>query len=100
MSAINSVGTGPASDSDSATTDSAPVQDTTCTVNLSVSPGESCTYPGRSDQFSVDSNGRGTFLVYSSASSIEIRNSTINGVTYTLVASKQSDGYWLITEVG
>ena len=102
VSAINSVGTGPASDTDSATTDSAapPATDGTCSVDLIVRPGESCTYPGTSTEFSVDSDGRGHFLLISAGNSIEVRNSTINGVTYTFVASKQSDGNWLVEEVG
>ena len=102
VSAINSVGTGPASDTDSATTDAAAPPDTdgTCTVDLIVMPGESCTYPGTSDDFSVDSDGTGRFLYISAGSKIELRNSTINGVTYTFVASKQSDGTWRVEEVG
>ena len=31
-----------------------------CFVNLIVSTGESCTYPGTSDEFTVDSDGKGT----------------------------------------
>ena len=100
VSAINSEGTGPASGTDSATTDSAPAQATTCTVNLVVSAGESCTYPGRSDEFSVDSSGTASFLIFSAGENLEVRNITINGVEYTLVASKQSDGTWKIEEVG
>ena len=100
VSAINSAGTGPASDSDSATTDAAPAQATTCSVDLVVSPGESCTYPGQSDEFSVDSTGRGSFLFTTAGERIDIRNTNINGVTYTLVAGKQSDGTWKIEEVG
>ena len=100
VSAINSAGSGPASSSDSATTAAEPVSDATCAVDLIVRPGESCTYPGTSTEFSVDSNGTGRFLFTSSGSRIEIRNATINGITYTLVASKQSDGNWLVEEVG
>ena len=100
VSAINSAGTGPASDSDSATTDSATVQDTTCTVDLVVSPGGSCTYPGRSDEFSVDSAGKGSFLYLTAGDRIVIENSVLNGVTYNFVASKQSDGTWKVEEVG
>ena len=81
-------------------TATAPVQATTCSVDLVVSPGESCVYPGQSDEFSVDSSGRGSFLFTTSGERIEIRNSNINGVTYTLVAGKQSDGTWKIEEVG
>ena len=102
VSAINSAGTGPTSSSDSATTDAAEesVSDGTCTVDLIVEPGESCTYPGTSAEFTVDSNGTGRFLFASSGSRIEIRNANINGVTYIFVASKQSDGNWIVEEVG
>ena len=99
-SAINSAGTGPASSSDSATTAEEPVSDGTCTVGLIIKPGEGCTYPGTSTEFSVDSSGTGRFLFVSAGSRIELRNTTINGVMYTFVASKQSDGNWLVEEVG
>ena len=78
----------------------APATDGTCTVGLIVRPGESCTYPGRSDEFSVDSTGRGHFQVSSSPTRIDARNSTFNGVAYNFLASKQSDGNWLVEEVG
>ena len=100
VSAINSAGTGSASDVADDTTAEAPATDSTCTVDLIVRPGESCTYPGTSTEFSVDSDGNGQFLFTSSGSKIELRNTTINGVTYTFVASKQSDGNWLVEEVG
>ena len=100
VSAINSAGTGTASDSDSATTESASVQETTCSVDLVVNTGESCTYPGRSDVFSVNSSGTASFLFISAGERIQVRNTTVNGVEYTLVASKQSDGTWKIKEVG
>ena len=92
----------PTSGSDSATTDSAKdsVSDRTCTADLIARPRESCTYPGTSTEFLVDSNGTGRFLFVSAGSTIELRNTTINGVTYTFVASKQSDGNWLVEEVG
>ena len=100
VSAINSAGTGAASNVASATTDSAPTSDSTCRVNLVVKPGEECTYPGTSDEFWVDSDSKGHFLIFTSGESIEIRNTNINGVTYTFVASKQSDGNWKVEEVG
>ena len=100
VSAINSAGTGSASNTDSATTTEASVSDGTCTVDLIVELGESCTYPGTSTEFSVDADGTGRFLFLSSGSSINLRNTTINGVTYTFVASKQSDGSWRVEEVG
>ena len=100
VSAINSAGTGSASNTDSATTTEASVSDGTCTVDLIVELGESCTYPGTSTEFSVDADGTGAILFTSSGSSINLRNTTINGVTYTFVASKQSDGSWRVEEVG
>ena len=102
VSATNSAGTGQASNTDDATTDSAPPPPSTgtCSVDLVVRPGESCTYPGRSDEFSVDSAGAGRFLFFTSGTGLVIRDSIINGVTYTFVASKQSDGNWLVEEVG
>ena len=99
VSAINSAGTGTASNTDSATTELA-VGVGNCTVDLIVGPGESCTYPGTSTDFSVDSNGRGNFLYLSSGSGIQFRDITINGVEYTFVASKQTDGSWIVEEVG
>ena len=100
VSAINSAGTGSASNVADATTAVPPATDGTCTVDLIVRPGERCTYPGTSTEFSVDSDGNGQFLFTSSGSRIELRNTTINGLTYTFVASKQSDGNWLVEEVG
>ena len=102
VSAINSEGAGTASNVDDATTESItePVSDGTCVANLSVQPGDSCTYPNTSAEFSVSASGAGQFLVFSSGSRLEIRDSTINGVIYTFVASKQADGSWLIEEVG
>ncbi len=100
VSAINSAGTGAASDVADATTAEEQATDRTCTVDLIVRPGESCTYPGTSTEFTVDSSGTGQFLFTSSGSRIELRNTTINGVTYTFVASKQSDGNWRVEEVG
>ena len=103
--AINSVGIGRESNAVSATTDSAPAPaptqtDDECVANLSVQPGDNCTYPGTTEVFSVDVSGTGHFLNFSSGSRLSIRNTNINGVVYTLVASKQADGSWLVEEVG
>ena len=100
ISAINSVGTGQPSNVDSATTDAAPAQEGTCRANRTVMPGERCTYPGTSEDFWVDSDGKGHFLVFTAGDTIQIRNMNINGVVYTFVARKQSDGNWLVEEVG
>ena len=102
VSAINSAGTGTASNTDSATTESDTQTQTEgeCVADLRVQLGDNCTYPGTTEEFSVDASGNGQFLFFSSGSKLEIRNSNINGFIYTLVASKQGDGSWLVEEVG
>ena len=65
-----------------------------CEVGDILSPGESCTYPGTDAEFSVLNNGNGQFLFFSSGNSLNIRNTTINGVSYTLVANKLASGSW------
>ena len=102
VSAINSAGTGTASNTDSATTesDTQTQTDGECVADLRVQLGDNCTYPGTTEEFSVDASGNGQFLFFSSGSKLEIRNSNINGFIYTLVASKQGDGSWLVEEVG
>ena len=83
------------------TVESAPTQaGGTCTVGLVLRPGESCTYPGTSDKFTVNANGSATFLFFTSGRSLNIVNTTINGRAYTLVATRQSDGGWRIERVG
>ena len=99
VSAINSVGTGLASSAASATTAEEAVSDGTCSVGLVVEPGGSCTYPGTSTEFSVDADGTGRFLFTSSGTRLVLRDTTINGVSYTFVASKQQDGSWRVEEV-
>ena len=74
--------------------------DGVCHVGLIVRPGESCTYPGTSEGFSVDSSGRGQFLFFTAGTGIDARNTTINGVTYNFKASKQGDGNWIIEAAG
>ena len=70
-----------------------------CQVGDILSPGESCTYPGTDAEFSVLNNGNGQFLFFSSGNSLNIRNTTINGVSYTLVANKLASGSWEIEEI-
>ena len=77
-----------------------PVPDGECRAGLVVGPGESCTYPGTAAAFSVDSSGRARFLIFSSARSIELKDTTVNGVVYNFVAKAQRDGTWLIETVG
>ena len=74
--------------------------DGVCRPGLVVSSGESCTYPGASAEFSVDSSGRGHFLVFTSGRSIELRETTLDGVVYRFAASAQGDGTWLVETAG
>ena len=74
--------------------------DGACRVGLIVGPGENCTYPGTSTEFSVDSSGTGRFLFFTVETGIDARNTTINGVTYNFKASKQDDGTWIIEAAG
>ena len=71
-----------------------------CQAGDILSPGESCTYPGTDATFSVLSDGRGQFLFFTSGTVLNIVDSTINGVSYTLVANKLASGSWEIEEIG
>ena len=77
-----------------------PTRDGDCYVGLLVNSGESCTYPGTSETFSVTADGRGRFIFFSSGESIDIVNSNINGRLYDIAASHQGDGVWRIDRVG
>ena len=66
--------------------------ETVCTTGLVVESGESCTYPDTTVEFSVDSSGGGRFLIFTSGSSIELKDADINGVIYNFVAKAQRDG--------
>ena len=70
-----------------------------CYVSLSVSIGQSCTYPGTTDAFSVNDRGRGSFLTFLAGIRIRIDNQTINGRVYDFEASHQGDGVWRIDRV-
>ena len=70
-----------------------------CQVGDVLDPGESCTYPGTNTEFSVLSDGRGQFGFFTSGSSLNIKNTVINGQSYTLVANKLTSGSWKIEEV-
>ena len=71
-----------------------------CYAGLVVGPGESCTYPGTTQEFWVDDSGRGHFIFFTAGTGIDARGTTINGVTYDFKASKQADGTWLIEIAG
>ena len=83
-----------------AVTVSAGVAGADCYVGLLVIPGESCTYPGTTTEFSVDSSGRGRFLFVTSGTKISLINTTFNGTPYTFVATNQGGGVWRIDRVG
>ena len=70
-----------------------------CYVSLSVSIGQSCTYPGTTDAFSVNDRGRGTFLTFLAGIRVRINNSTINGRVYDFEASHQGDSVWRIDRI-
>ena len=70
-----------------------------CYVSLSVSIGQSCTYPGTTDAFSVNERGRGSFLTFLAGIRIRINNQTINGRVYDFEASHQGDGVWRIDRI-
>ena len=77
-----------------------PVADGICRVGAVLAAGESCTYPGTDTEFSVNSNGNGQFLFFSSGSRLNIRDTQINNVSYTLVAEKLNSGSWEIKALG
>ena len=70
-----------------------------CYVGLIVRIGESCTYPGTTDAFTVNERGRGSFLTFLAGIRIRINNQTINGRVYDFLASHQGDGVWRIDRV-
>ena len=74
--------------------------DGVCSVGLVVRSGESCVYPGTSDEFSVDGSGRGRFLSFIEELGINARNTTINGVLYNFSASRRSGGSWIVEAAG
>ena len=70
-----------------------------CDVGMTLMSGQSCTYPGTTDAFSVNARGRGSFLTFLAGIRIRINNETINGRTYDFEASHQGDGVWRINRV-
>ena len=68
-------------------------------MGLVVRMGESCTYPGTTDEFTVNESGRGSFLTFLAGIRIRINNQTINGRVYDLLASHQGSGVWRIDRV-
>ena len=70
-----------------------------CRVGMLVGIEQSCTYPGTTDEFSVDERGRGRFLGRLAETRIRIDNQTIGGRVYDLLASHQGDGIWRIDRI-
>ena len=70
-----------------------------CYVSLLVEIGESCTYPGTMDAFTVNVRGRGSFLTFLAGIRIRIDNQTIDGRVYDFLASHQGDGVWRIDRI-
>ena len=70
-----------------------------CYPGLLVGIGESCTYPGTTDEFSVNARGRGSFLGRLAGIRIRIDNETINGRVYDFLATHQGEGVWRIDRV-
>ena len=67
----------------------------TCAIGLVLRAGDSCTYPGTSQTFTVNADGSATFAFITSSTSINISSNNL-----TLVANRQSDGSWIIERVG
>ena len=70
-----------------------------CQVGMFLGIGQSCTYPGTTDAFSVNVRGRGSFLDRLFGIRIRINNETINGRVYDFEASHQGDGVWRIDRI-
>ena len=67
-----------------------------CRIGLLVHPGQSCTYPGTDADFSVGADGRGMFLIITSARAININKVTYKGTYYDFRAEHEGDGIWRI----
>ena len=70
-----------------------------CQVGMSLSRGQSCTYPGTTDVFSVNARGRGSFLGRLAGIRIRINNEMVNGREYDFEASHQGGGVWRIDRI-
>ena len=74
-------------------------QDDDCYPGLLVRIEGSCTYPGTTDEFTVNERGRGRFLTYLAGIRIRVNNETINSRVYDFEATHQGDGVWRIDRV-
>ena len=74
--------------------------DRVCRAGMIVTQGESCTYPGTSDEFRVNSDGSGRFLSFTAGALLNARNVTVDGRTYNFAAHSRGGGTWTILVVG
>ncbi len=70
-----------------------------CHPGLLVGIGAGCTYPGATDEFTVNARGRGRFLDRLAGIRIRIDNETVGGRVYDFQASHEGGGVWLIERV-
>ena len=77
--------------------------DSYCSDGDTIQPGGECDIYGTTFSFDVDSNGRGCLraggFVSCAGSGLSLRNTTINGVRITFVASRNDNNSWAIEEV-
>ena len=71
-----------------------------CRVGQMLKAEDSCTYPGTSEEFSVDESGTGHFLFFTASAVINAQNARINNQAYEFAARRQDDGSWIIEVVG
>ena len=65
-----------------------------CTVGLVLQAGDSCTYPGSSQTFTVNADGSATLGPITSGQAINITSANLD-----FAATRQSDGSWIIERV-
>lgn len=78
-------------------TETAPAGD--CYAGLIVRRGESCAYPGTTDEFTINNRGRGRFLTFLGGIRLNVTNQTIDGRIYDFRAEHLGDGVWQIARV-
>ena len=71
-----------------------------CRIGQVLAPGDTCTYPGTSDEFRIDAEGNGHFLFFTATAFINAQNANINGQNYDFSAIRRDDGNWIIELAG
>ena len=73
-------------------------------MGLVLARGDSCSYPGGGMEFTVTNDGSGRVraggINLVSGSGHDLRGANLNGRVYNFVASKRSDGRWIIEVAG